>query len=205
MRRSDRTRVGGRGTATPGRSPFFGRPRTTVGLPILLLFLACGQSERVTVPDRPGSTKTAAAERAERRLFDGAPPVIPHENFGIACAECHDLEGMDVPAVGFAPPSPHEKTVGMSAISRCMQCHVFAGKAQPFADTTFVGLRQDLRRGARLNAAAPPTMPHGTFLRENCLACHSGPAAREEIRTDHPERERCRQCHVPVTERSTFP
>ena len=26
----------------------------------------------------------------------------------------------------------------------------------------------------------------------------------EELRTDHPERTRCRQCHVPVTTRATF-
>jgi cytochrome c-type protein NapB len=41
-------------------------------------------------------------------------------------------------------------------------------------------------------------------MRENCAACHTGPAAREEIRTSHPERTRCRQCHVPVTTREIF-
>jgi cytochrome c-type protein NapB len=41
-------------------------------------------------------------------------------------------------------------------------------------------------------------------MRENCAACHAGPAAREEIRTSHPERTRCRQCHVEVTARSEF-
>jgi cytochrome c-type protein NapB len=38
-------------------------------------------------------------------------------------------------------------------------------------------------------------------MRENCAACHSGPGARAEIITTHPERVRCRQCHVPVTTR----
>jgi predicted CXXCH cytochrome family protein len=38
-------------------------------------------------------------------------------------------------------------------------------------------------------------------MRENCAACHVGPGAREEIITTHPERTRCRQCHVPVTTR----
>jgi hypothetical protein len=41
-------------------------------------------------------------------------------------------------------------------------------------------------------------------MRENCAACHTGPAAREEIRTTHPERIRCRQCHVPVGSRTEF-
>jgi predicted CXXCH cytochrome family protein len=48
---------------------------------------------------------------------------------------------------------------------------------------------------------APPTIPHKVFMRENCGACHVGPGAREEILTTHPERTRCRQCHVPVTTR----
>ena len=41
-------------------------------------------------------------------------------------------------------------------------------------------------------------------MRENCAACHDGPGAREEIRTSHPERTRCRQCHVPVTDNQPF-
>ena len=37
------------------------------------------------------------------------------------------------------------------------------------------------------------------------MACHGGPAAVEEIRTTHPERGNCRQCHVPaVTEEEVF-
>ena len=102
-------------------------------------------ADRVAVPDRPGAVKTAAAVRAERRLFDGAPPVVPHENFQIECVSCHDVEGLEVPGVGFAPPSPHEETRGMSAISRCAQCHVYSGTAEPFVANAFAGLRQDLR------------------------------------------------------------
>ena len=49
-----------------------------------------------------------------------------------------------------------------------------------------------------------PSIPHPLEGRENCLACHTGPAAREEIRTSHPERERCQQCHVPSTTSDTF-
>ena len=148
--------------------------------------------------------KTAAIARAARRAYDGAPPVVAHENFGITCTECHDREGMAIEDVGFAPPSPHEITAGMSAISRCTQCHVFKQTNEVFVANRFAGLLQDLRSGARLNAHAPPTIPHKTFMRENCTACHSGPAAREEIRSSHPERTRCRQCHVPVKTRTRF-
>ncbi len=175
-------------------------------IPLLLLCLACsGPPEgTVDVPGREGAVKTTAVKRAERRAYDGAPPVIAHENFQLDCTECHDLEGMEIDDVGFAPPSPHEKTMGMSATARCRQCHVFSATDDVFIANTFAGLRQDLRKGQRLNPLAPPTLPHKAFMREHCTACHSGPAAREEIRSEHPERPRGRQCHVPVTTRETF-
>lgn len=180
-----------------------GLGRALLVLPLLLV--ACGGSgDRVPVPGADGALKTSALARAERRAYDGAPPVMAHEELGIDCIACHDQKGMEVTDLGFAPPSPHEETLGMSAISRCRQCHVPALTTDLFAANDFRGLRQDLRRGRRLNQLAPPTMPHKTFMRENCLACHSGPAAREEIRTDHPERARCRQCHVPVTTQTRF-
>ncbi len=170
-------------------------------LPYMLavLFVACGGP---TPED--GVVKSSALVRAERRAYDGAPPVMAHEELGIECVECHDMQGMEVADLGFAPPSPHEETLGMSAISRCRQCHVPALTDGVFTANSFEGLRQDLRRGRRLNELAPPTIPHKSFMRENCLACHSGAAAREPIRTSHPERVRCRQCHLPVTTLGTF-
>ena len=159
----------------------------------------------VPVPGHPDANKTPAVERAARRLFDGAPPTIPHAALGAACVSCHDAEGMAVEDLGFAPPSPHEATPGMSALSRCQQCHVFAGATEPLVANAFVGLEQDLRRGPRLNPLSPPVLPHPVLMRENCAACHDGPAAREEIRTSHPERVRCQQCHVPRTTDDTFP
>ena len=181
-----------------------GAHRTGVIVALLLLACACSPAGKVEVPGTDGALKTAAALRAERRAYDGAPPVVPHEDFGLTCTECHDREGMEIEGVGYAPPSPHEATLGMSAMSRCRQCHVFAVTDGVFVANAFTGLRQDLRRGQRLNPLAPPTLPHKAFMRENCTACHAGPAAREEIRTSHPARTRCRQCHVPVTTRATF-
>lgn len=157
----------------------------------------------VPVPGHEGATKSSAAERAERRLYDGAPPVVPHGELGISCIECHDREGVAVAGLGFAPPSPHgapsRSGSGLSDVANCRQCHVDgsgAAEIEPFVANTFAGLRQDLRTGERLNPLAPPVIPHAVFLRGDCLACHAGPAAREEIRTSHPERARCRQCHV---------
>lgn len=179
--------------------------RIAVASMLLIAGTACDKrSEQTAVPGHPEATKTAATERAVRRGYDGAPPVIPHEDFGSTCTECHNQTGVSVPGVGFSPPSPHEATSGMSAISRCRQCHVFSQTDSLFAENRFVGLEQDLRRGRRLNPEAPPVIPHPVFMRENCIACHSGPAAREPIRTTHPERVRCRQCHVEQVTTTSF-
>ncbi len=175
---------------------------TTLAL-IALTGCTPGGPEMVEVPGTTGALKSAANVRAERRAYDGAPPVIGHEDFGVECMSCHE-EGLELPGVGYAPVMPHGTTDGMSAISRCEQCHVFRTTDGVFAVNSFAGLPQDLRRGPRLNALAPPVIPHGVFMRENCAACHTGPAAREEIRTSHPERIRCRQCHLEILETGVF-
>tara|TARA_R110002126_G_scaffold27665_18_gene92880 strand:- start:1338 stop:1682 length:345 start_codon:yes stop_codon:yes gene_type:complete len=111
---------------------------------------------------------------------------------------------MSVAGVGFAPPSPHALTGGLSDGSRCNQCHVFRETDELFVSSSFEGWRPDGLHGKRAHENAPPVMPHPLQLRENCLACHSGPAAREEIRTTHPERSNCKQCHVQGTVTTTF-
>lgn len=172
----------------------------------LCLAAACAREDgsRIAVPGQEGRLKSTAATRSQRRLFDGAPPVIPHPPMGAGCTTCHGTGGVEVPGVGYAPPSPHELTAGLGAVARCEQCHVFAQTAESFVANAFTGLAQDMRPGDRLNALAPPTLPHRVFMRENCLACHTGPAAREEIRCTHPERSRCLQCHVPQVDVAAF-
>lgn len=172
---------------------------TWASLALGLVALACAPAEAaqdVAVPGQPGRMKSSAAERALRRAYDGAPPVVPHASFGVACVSCHTTRGLEVAGLGFAPPSPHAETAGLGAAARCVQCHVERATETLFVETGFTGLRQDLRRGKRQHAYSPPVLPHPAFMRENCLACHDGPAAREEIRTSHPERPRCTQCHV---------
>lgn len=150
------------------------------------------------------ASKVPVPPRAERRAFDGAPPVRPHGELGMACTECHNQQGRAVEGLGFAPPSPHALTEGLSAVSNCRQCHVLQKTDEVFVASSFVGLPQDLRPGRVASPGAPPVMPHPRFMRENCLACHAGPAARPEIRTPHPERERCVMCHVEQRSRGSF-
>lgn len=167
----------------------------------ILAAAACGQGDWVPVPGSDGAMKSSAEVRAARRLYDGAPPVIPHDDFGTDCSACHDAQGIGVEGVGFAPASPHDGTGKANTTIRCRQCHVFALTDRLFVQSEFDGLEQDLRPGSRLYEGAPPTIPHKILMRENCTACHTGPGARAEIITSHPERTRCRQCHVPVTTR----
>jgi cytochrome c-type protein NapB len=173
----------------------------SLALATLLGLSACGQSDWVEVPGFDGAVKSSGEVRAARRLYDGAPPIIPHDPFGASCSSCHDAYGAAVKGVGFAPASPHDDTDKADVTVRCRQCHVFATADGLFAQSEFVGLQQDLRLGGRLYDGAPPTIPHKILMRENCLACHAGPGARAEILTTHPERDRCRQCHVPVATR----
>lgn len=182
-----------------------GLARTMLAVTTLapILVAGCTDARSVDVPGRDDAVKSTAAVRAERRAYDGAPPTIPHRNFG-TCEACHDERGQSVEGVGFAPASPHDGTVRAGGTTRCRQCHVFVTTDALFVATEFEGLPQDLNAGDRVTTGAPPRIPHRILMRENCVACHDGPGAREEIRTSHPERWRCRQCHVPVEGRGAF-
>jgi cytochrome c-type protein NapB len=139
----------------------------------------------------------STGERAAGRAYDGAPPTIPHDVQIGACTSCHDEDGSAIAGVGVAPASPHGAAAATGALRRCRQCHVPEQSRDVFVASVFTGLPQGPWRGARATPGAPPSIPHTLQLRENCLSCHAGPAARTEIRTSHPERRRCRQCHVP--------
>lgn len=134
--------------------------------------------------------------RASRRAFNGAPPVIPHavEHTGdAACYACHG-QGMRI-GDRVANRMSHR------FLANCTQCHA-AGPPKPFLDvdstveTSFVGLPAPLR-GERAFPGAPPTIPHSTWMREQCLACHGNQAGWAGLESTHPWRINCTQCHAP--------
>ena len=161
------------------------------------------------------------------RAFPGAPPRVPHgltdEEFrGGGCNVCH-LRGGYVARFGaYAPVAPHpqfetclqchavaDTLVGIALpragrTESCSQCHVDPDAVAPtFVAQDWVSAEWPAVEQRAL-PGSPPRIPHRPQLRENCLACHSGPAAVREIRTDHPERANCLQCHVfsPAVERA---
>ncbi|MBL8138845.1 MAG: nitrate reductase cytochrome c-type subunit [Acidobacteria bacterium] len=155
------------------------------------LATACG-------PAAPaGAAARSTGLRAAGRAYDGAPPTIPHEAAIGACTTCHDADGAAIDGVGVAPASPHGDTGAEGSFRRCRQCHVPQAAGTSFVASRFVGLAQGPWKGSRATPGAPPRIPHPLQMRGECLTCHAGPGARVEIRTTHPERTRCRQCHVP--------
>ena len=129
--------------------------------------------------------------RRKRRAFLGAPPTIPHKLETLdLCGNCHDV-GASL-REGIAPMRPHFN------LANCTQCHVEAvnqrfGKVVD-SPNTFRGQPEPLG-GPRAFIGAPPAVPHPIALRTKCLACH-GQFGLPAIRTPHPERADCRQCHV---------
>ena len=175
--------------------------------------LASGDAER----RRDVHPRTLATFRM-LRAWPGAPPRVPHgltaEEFRVSsCNTCHERGGFVARFASYAPVTPHPE------LSACLQCHA--------TDATLVGIdypdqgRNAVCRqchdpanpsGARIPApppelwpvlssardGMPPLIPHDLEMRANCLACHAGPSAVAEIRTTHPERRDCRQCHLPL-------
>ncbi len=154
------------------------------------------------------------------RAYPGAPPRIPHgltpDEFQTGgCNTCHERGGFSQRFGAYVPITPHPE------MGACLQCHVGDGQlmaiALPTTDAS-ARCRQCHTPGAgrwteatldwkplawpelaaRPADGAPPPIPHTLELRGNCLACHAEPAGVAEIRTTHPERANCRQCHLTV-------
>jgi cytochrome c-type protein NapB len=153
------------------------------------------------------------------RAYPGAPPRIPHpltaDEFRTdACRTCHERGGFSLRFSAYVPLTPHPERgiclqchVGVDSIigaptpdtdpnSRCALCHGPNG-GPPRADATLAWATTVWPTLPLLTPdQSPPPIPHDLQFRENCLTCHAGQAAVAEIRTKHPERANCRQCHL---------
>jgi cytochrome c-type protein NapB len=154
------------------------------------------------------------------RSFPGAPPRIPHglseEEFRTGtCGTCHERGGYSIRFAAYTPVTPHpeltqclgchaadDAVAGWSAPasdpnSRCPQCHGAEGSVRPRAQPSWMASLW-LPAPAHQSTSAPPVIPHERMFREDCLACHAGPAAVNELRTAHSDWAGCRTCHVEV-------
>jgi cytochrome c-type protein NapB len=145
----------------------------------------------------------ALRQRETRRAFDGAPPVVPHpinQESSAACLACH--------GPGLAIKDRVASKISHAHYGNCTQCHVPAQSGlglttdpallAALADNVFSGAVAPAK-GVRASVGAPPTIPHSTLLRSDCNSCH-GPAGLFGLRTPHPDRQSCVQCHVPNAE-----
>jgi len=148
----------------------------------------------------PGDRAGVRAARARGRAYDGAPPTVPHPidpRSSASCDTCH-AAGLRLSATVVAPARSH------GPYPSCTQCHApaspraFGSNAWDEAASTFVGVES--HAGERAWQGAPPTIPHDALMRGTCLSCH-GPLGPTALRTTHPERTSCRQCHVTQEQR----
>ncbi|WDE96242.1 hypothetical protein PQO03_11040 [Lentisphaera profundi] len=149
-----------------------------------------------------GAKARSIKEYYKRRAYPGAPPHIPHPvskemQLTQNCNVCHEKGGYAPQFSSFTPVTPHPE------YKNCLQCH---GLNE--ANDLFKGSEWEKIDPPKLKQSALPggplQIPHSLQLRENCQACHSGPAALIEIRCPHPERVNCVQCHTPKTTPEVF-
>lgn len=132
--------------------------------------------------------------RARNRAYNGAPPTVPHAidpQSDASCVACHQT--------GVVTASLRIPRMSHTFLANCTQCHV---ESQPrhlpavvFRENLFAGLPAPTA-GPRAFPGAPPQIPHTTWMRSDCMSCH-GYEGRHGIRTTHPWRSNCLQCHTP--------
>lgn len=170
------------------------------GVPTDLQTLAAKIPDRMQPVEQQLDARSPSVEaRMAMRAYDGAPPTIPHaidQTGAPACLACHG-EGIQLGG-RVAPKMSH------TLLTSCTQCHVVQGfpfpsgteKLEPeMPANTFLGLASPTS-GERAWQGAPPTIPHTTAMRTDCMSCH-GPSGRAGLRTSHPWRQSCTQCHAP--------
>ena len=148
---------------------------------------------------RLASEQSLRTQRESRRAYDGAPPIVPHpiaQDSAASCLQCHRQATRIGDVVASASPHPE--------YTRCSQCHV----SSKGLGSRWNSSKDDLHSGNQFQGNhrpkpteqayehSPKTIPHTLHMRQNCISCH-GELGTSPIRTSHPERQSCTQCHVP--------
>ena len=168
-------------------------------------------STLVSLQTAPASTQVGAHQIQDqrklrdfykRRAYLGAPPMVPHavvEKNGKMenCLSCHGKGGYVPKYQAYAPVTPHP------TYANCVQCHVPQTTTTLFKPTKWTKTKPPQLRRTPL-PGGPPPIPHALQLRTNCNACHAGPGSVRELRTPHPDRTNCLQCHVPRQHKQLF-
>ena len=152
----------------------------------------------------PAMKDAALRDRLRTRAFDGAPPVVPHRvehQSAQSCLVCH-RDGMQLGnQIATKISHPH--------FANCLGCHVEQAGSLPLVINAeapanlFAGLLR-AGPGTRAMPGAPPSIPHTTHLRGDCMSCH-GLIARPGLRTTHPWLQNCVQCHASPAETERIP
>ncbi len=146
------------------------------------------------VGDSVRARETTMQLRSDRRAFDGAPPLMPHSRNFAGTKEC-----LDCHRDGFRLGNRFGAAISHPHLVACEQCHVESRNLEVppsvgLSRNSFEGLEAPVR-SIRPWTGAPPVIPHSTLMRTDCLSCH-GPQAWPGLRTDHPQRTSCTQCHA---------
>ncbi len=159
--------------------------------------LESSQNTMAEVIIAPELKAVALDRRKQNRAFNGSPPTVPHpidQLSAASCLACHG-EGIQLATLRI-PKMSHQ------ILTNCTQCHV-DNSTQPSTDSlsrdnSFVGLPAPTG-GPRAFDGAPPVIPHSTWMRVDCMSCH-GFTSLQGIRTTHPWRQNCQQCHAPSSD-----
>jgi len=178
-------------------------------------------------PPRRGTARPRTLSRFRaNRAYPGAPPRIPHaltstELRTTTCTVCHERGGYSPRFLAYVPRTPHPELTdclqchtpdahllgvalpGNEANDICRQCHALgANRNQPSTHRAWGDVDWRPAQWPPLDpvraSGTPPPIPHDLALRGNCGTCHVGQSAISEIRTAHPERSNCRQCHLTI-------
>lgn len=160
----------------------------------LAMLAACGGPTSAWQA-RESSRSVLLEARNASRMYDGAPPVIPHKVAAIGrtyCLNCHAPGAYDN-AERVGPPRSHPSW------GDCRQCHVERNESEVHRKNGIQPLRYPAN-GHRQTEISPPMIPHRIQDREDCAVCHIGKQAPASLRAAHGYRPSCRQCHVATVE-----